>query len=128
MEVRKRHIALVVDQEGRARVANPGVVVLHVNHANIFYTVEDLAHRGEILTVHAHGNGLEASNGLDDLGENLLSRLGSAAPHVRAVRPQDPGTLLLLVLTGHIEAVFFRGRFALVDGLHCKLPYRSSTC
>ena len=93
-----------------------------MDHADIFHTVEDLAHRGEILTIHAHGNGLEARDRLDNLSENLLSGLGTATPHVRAVRPQNPGTLLLLVLAGHVEAVFFRGRFALVDGLLGPLP------
>ena len=96
-----------------------------MDHADIFHTVEDLAHRGEILTIHAHSNGLEACDRLDNLGENLLSGLGAATPDVRSMRPQNPGTLLLLVLAGHVEAVFFRGRFALVDGLHRTPPFGS---
>ena len=118
MEVRECHVALVVDKKRRAGVADPGVVVLHVNHAHVLNTVEDLTHRGDVFSVDAHSDGLKTCNGLDDLGEDLLRRLGAAAPHVGAVRPQNPGTLLLLVLAGHVESVLLWRRLALVNGLH----------
>ena len=121
VEVRECHVALVVDKKRRAGVADPGVVVLHMNHAHVLNAIEDLTHRGEVFGVDAHSDGLKTCNGLDDLGEDLLRRLGTAAPHVGAVRPQNPGTLLLLILAGHIEPVLLRCGLTLVDGFHFKL-------
>ena len=121
MEVRKSNLTIVINEERRAGVANPAVVVLHVDNAHVFNAVEDLTHRGEVFGVDAHSDGLKTCNGLDDLGEDLLRRLGAAAPHVGAVRPQNPGALLLLILAGHIEPVLLRRGFTLVDGLHFKL-------
>ena len=121
VEVRKGHLPIVINEERRAGVANPAVVVLHVDNAHVLNTVEDLAHRGEVFGVDAYRDGLKACNGLNDLGEDLLRRLGAAAPHVGAVRPQNPGALLLLILAGHIEPVLLRRGFTLVDGLHFKL-------
>ena len=78
-----------------------------MDYAHVLHAVKDLAHRGEILSVDAHRNGLEACDRFNDLGKDLLSGLGTAAPHVGAMRPENPGALLLLVLAGHIETVFF---------------------
>lgn len=128
MEMRERHIAFVIDQKGRAWVTDPGVVVLHMDHTNVFHAIEDLAYCRNVLAIHAYRDGLEASDGLDDLSEDLLSGLGAAAPHVRTVRPQDLSALLFLVLTGNIEAVFFGRRFALVDGLHGDISFRKAFC
>ena len=121
VEVRKSNLTIVINEERRAGVANPAVVVLHVDNAHVLNAVEDLTHRGEVFSVDAHSDGLKTCNGLDDLGEDLLRRLGAAAPHVGAVRPQNPGTLLLLILAGHIEPVLLRCGLTLVDGLHFKL-------
>lgn len=118
MEVRKSNLTIVINKERRAGVADPGVVVLHMNHAHVLNAIENLAHRREILGIDTNGDGLEARNGLDDLGKDLLRRLGTAAPHIRAMRPQNPGALLLLVLAGHVESVLLWRRLALVNGLH----------
>ena len=121
MEVRKSNLTIVINKERRAGVANPAVVVLHVDNAHVLNAIENLAHRREILGIDTNGDGLEARNGLNNLGKDLLRRLGTAAPHVGAVRPQNPGTLLLLILAGHIEPVLLRCGLTLVDGLHFKL-------
>ena len=120
-EVRKNNLTIVINKECRAGVANPAVVVPHVNNAHVLNTVEDLTHRGEVFSVDAHSDGLKTCNGLDDLGEDLLRRFGATAPRIGAVRPQNPGALLPLILAGHIEPVLLRCGFTLVDGLHFKL-------
>ena len=121
VEVRKSNLTIVINKERRAGVANPAVVVLHMNHAHVLNAIENLAHRREILGIDTNGDGLKTCNGLDDLGKDLLRRLGTAAPHIRTMRPQNPGALLLLVLAGHVESVLLWRRLALVDGLHFKL-------
>ena len=121
VEVAERELALAVHEERRARIAQPGVVVLHEQHAHILILIEELAHRGPVLCVHAHGDGLEARDGADDLGEDLLRGLRAVAPHVGTVRPENPGALLLLVLAGHPEAVGLGRRLVLVDSAHSSL-------
>ena len=121
VEVRECHVPLVVDKKRRAGVANPAVVVLHVDNAHVLNAVEDLTHRGEVFSVDAHSDGLKTCNGLNNLGKDLLRRLGTTAPHIRAMRPQNPGALLLFVLAGHVESVLLWRRLALVNGLHFKL-------
>lgn len=92
-----------------------------MNNAHVLNAIENLAHRREILGIDTNGDGLEARNGLNNLGKDLLRRLGTAAPHIRTMRPQNPGALLFLILAGHIEPVLLRRGFTLIDGLHFKL-------
>ena len=123
VEMRERNVTLIVDEERRAGVTDPAVVVLHVDNAHVLNAIEDLTHRREVLGVDAHGDGLEACNGLDNLGEDLLCRLSAAAPHIGTVRPQNPSALLLLILAGHIEPVLLGRGLTLVDGLHFQAPF-----
>ena len=59
----------------------------------------------------AHRHRLKLSNGLRNLGKDLLRGLRTVAPVVGTFRPEHPDLFLLLKLTGHSEAVSLRGAF-----------------
>jgi len=104
LEVHAAHFAaLVVDQEGRAAVAEPGVVAGHLHHPHMGR--QQAAGVGVLGRRGAHGHRLAAGDGADDLDPDLLRRLAAVAPHVRALRPAEPAAGLGFEFTGQAEAV-----------------------
>ena len=102
-------IALVVDNERRAAVTDPGIVARHFYNADLGgkHVARMLILRG----ADAHRHRLKLSNGLRNLGKDLLRGLRTVAPVVGTFRPKHPDLFLLLKLTGHSEAVSLRGAF-----------------
>ena len=98
------YIALVVDDEGRAGVADPGIVAADFHDADVA-VVEACARVLVLPGAGADGDRLEARDGLGHRGEGRLGRLAAVAPVVRAFRPDHPGLLVGFPFGGHAEAV-----------------------
>ena len=128
-------IALVVDNERRAAVADPGVVARHFYNADL--GGEHVARILILRGADANRHWLELSNGLRDLGKDLLRGLRTVSPVVGAFRPEHPDLFLFFKLTGHSEAVSLRGAFNSLRhfsflseiihkfaGLYCRFLYK----
>ena len=98
------YIALVVDDEGWAGVADPGIVAADFHYADVA-VVEARARVLVLPGAGADGDRLEARDGLGHRGEGRLGRLAAVAPVVRAFRPDHPGLLVGFPFGGHAEAV-----------------------
>lgn len=98
------YIALVVDDEGRAGVADPGIVAADFHDADVA-VVEACARVLVLPGAGADGDRLEARDGLGHRGEGRLGRLAAVAPVVRTFRPDHPGLLVGFPFGGHAEAV-----------------------
>ena len=128
-------IALVVDNERRAAVADPGVVARHFYNADL--GGEHVARILILRGADANRHWLELSNGLRDLGKDLLRGLRTVSPVVGAFRPEHPDLFLFFKLTGHSEAVSLRCAFNSLRhfsflseiihkfaGLYCRFLYK----
>ena len=105
---------MVVDDEGRAGVTHPGVVVADFHHAD----VGDIELTTGVLVLAGRdgdGNRLEAGDGLGQRHMRSLRRLAAQAPVVRALWPDHPDLGLRRPFGGHMETVGTRGR---VEGFH----------
>ncbi|MNE39930.1 hypothetical protein D3C80_1339120 [compost metagenome] len=102
------HFTAVVDDEGRAGITNPGVVVADFHHTNV-RQVQTGA--GVIVLSGGDGNGHRLETG-DSLGQGhvgSLHRLATQAPVVRALGPDHPDLGLWRPFGRHVEAVGARG-------------------
>ena len=112
------HAAFVVDDEGRAAVADPRVVGRHLDDAHVVQIAQLVARRRVVFGVHAHRDGLELRDGLRDLLVGMLGRLRAVAPVVGAAGPQHPDAVLRLEFGRHAVSVALGGGFVFEYGLH----------
>ncbi len=97
-----------VDDERRADVAHPAVVMRHLDHSHLFR--QQCTCVLEMLARSTHGDGLEFGDSRSDTHERLLRRPCHLTPVVRSFRPEHPATRMRLELAGHPEAVGGGGR------------------
>ncbi|MNJ63633.1 hypothetical protein D3C77_595490 [compost metagenome] len=112
--VHATHFTLVVDDEGRAGVTHPGVVVADLDHTDV-RLVELAAGIFVLASRNRDGYRLEAGNGLGQGHMGSLRRLAAQAPVVRAFRPDHPYLGLRGPLGGHVETI---GTGRGVEGFH----------
>ncbi len=112
--VHATHFASVVDHEGWAGVAHPGVVIADFHHADIGQ-VELATGVFVLASGNRHGDRLETGDGLGQGHVGGLGRLATQAPVVRALRPDHPDLALRRPFGGHVETVGAGGG---VEGFH----------
>ena len=108
------HFARIVDDEGRAGITHPSVIVADFDHTNIWLV--ELATGIFVLAGGGRdGDRFEAGNGLGQGHMRSLCRLAAQAPVVRALRPHHPHLGLWGPLGGHVETI---GTGRGVEGFH----------
>ncbi|MNO64267.1 hypothetical protein D3C76_549930 [compost metagenome] len=112
--VHTAHFAVVVDDEGWAGIAHPGIVIADFHHADV-RQVELATGVFVLASGNPHGHRLEAGDGLGQRHMRSLRRFATQAPVVRTLRPDHPDLGLRRPFSGHMEAVGTGGG---VEGFH----------
>ena len=100
------HAAVVIDEERRPAVADPGVVARHLDDAH--GTRQALARVLVLRRGDADRHGFKLQNGRRHVQKSFLRGLGAVAPVVVALRPEHPDAGLRLKLRRHPVAVELR--------------------
>ncbi|MNZ16497.1 hypothetical protein D3C78_334740 [compost metagenome] len=108
------HFARIVDDEGRAGITHPGVVVADFHHTDVGQ-VQLTAGVFVLAGRNSNGNRLEAGDGFGQGDVGSLGRLASQAPVVRTLGPDHPHLALRRPFGGHVETVGAGGG---VEGFH----------
>ncbi len=101
--VHASHRATRVDDESRADVSHPAVVVRHLDDANRFR--QQCPGVVEMLRGNTNTDRLELADGGRDRDERLLRGPGHLTPIVGALGPQHPAAAVRLELARHPEPV-----------------------
>ncbi|MNP29382.1 hypothetical protein D3C76_1224040 [compost metagenome] len=102
------HVTAVIDDEGRAGVAHPGIVVADFHHTNVW-----CVQAGTSVVVLGRGNRhrhwLETRNSLGQGNMGCLHGLAAQAPVIGALGPDHPDLGLWCPFGWHVKTVGTRG-------------------
>ena len=98
---------VVIDEEGRATITHPCIVIGYFNHANMRGKLT--AGIFELRRRDSHGHLFKLADGNRCLRVGFLGRFGTHTKSVRALRPKHPTAVMLLEFCWHTETVFVRG-------------------